>query len=1010
MIGRAIVISLLIAAAIATPQDPIEFGLTEVRRELHARGLEKLARGIRVSLTKLGKKESFRLAASPDGTVIEAPDPTGAMYGALELAERVHIFGKGAFEMPATAESPYLNDRGLNLFLTLPWDYANSRTDLDPVALTDPNRWWFHNENYWQALLDEMARDRLNWLDIHGTWDIDVTDAPNLYAYFIQSTNYPQVGPSAAIKATNLAQLNHVIDLAHARGIRVSLIGYQTYLKTPHNPNPPYQETEAVAYDYTREVVEKMIRQAPGLDAIGFRVGESGRTASFFNCYLEGIQNSGRNIPLITRSWITSKDQILPIARQSSDFTVEIKYNGEHWGAPYITTGGRVANWYSYAYEDYLNDSGTGTWAHTWPGNPTSEGGTWPEQPFKIVWQVRTNGTHRIFPFYSPDWVRRTVKTMKIGTASGFTVEPLNAYYPASPAYYLRNPSDAYTSWVADRDHMYAMLWGRLGYDPNTDESVFQQRLQDQFGAAAAPLATAWKAGTEIVARAFTGHSRGPDHRNQAPELEYGGDREEFVLNEPYDTLSYLSPGHFAALQALGAMDGRDPSMASRLRSLSQTAELSVVQAEALAPGAPQPLRLKELLTSIKMQSHVGRYFAGRFDDGFLWAMWMGSYNVPMEATAPLREAQSAWSLLSGSPESQYYKPFTEKLRMLSSAYHWSNQLSLVIGLASGNSDEWRPFAVPTHRDPPSTAVLSWREEAGSVVCTIPAAGISEAWLLEKPLPSTTYFHRRTMSLSPNGEFTLSFPRRNWGHVIAAEVAFREMTPGGGHVRAARIPSPEAGVPYLMVPSRRAPTPIVYNPLGAIWFLNPSNITPARHGLLLIGTGAQGFFSYAGLSDQRKILDPVNRGMRLIIMEQDFSRYRLDFLPAPPQWQSVSLNTFDPGGALGLPAVEAPGIIQQRFLPTAGWQVYGNGGIARYAYGAGEIWVVSARLVQKLYFPSAALAIATLVRANGNALPVVYVDGGEDYPSMGSSFLPDLMNALDVPFRSLNEVVADPNY
>ena len=85
--------------------------------------------------------------------------------------------------------------------------------------------------------------------------------------------------------------------MAHARGVRVSLMAYEARFHTPHAP-APYPENEADLYAYTREVVEKMIRQAPGLDAIGFRIGESGHGESFFNCYLEAVKASGRDIPL----------------------------------------------------------------------------------------------------------------------------------------------------------------------------------------------------------------------------------------------------------------------------------------------------------------------------------------------------------------------------------------------------------------------------------------------------------------------------------------------------------------------------------------------------------------------------------------------------------------------------------------------------------------------------------------------------------------------------------------
>ena len=118
------------------------------------------------------------------------------------------------------------------------------------------------------------------------------------------------------------------------------------------------------------------------------------------------MNKSGRKIPLITRSWVTRKQKVLPLARAFDDFTVEIKYNGEQWGRHIKSPGGRMANWGSYSFEDYLSDSGNVPAAKMWPGNTASDGSKWPDEPYKIVWQVRANGTLRIFPFYERELVR----------------------------------------------------------------------------------------------------------------------------------------------------------------------------------------------------------------------------------------------------------------------------------------------------------------------------------------------------------------------------------------------------------------------------------------------------------------------------------------------------------------------------------------------------------------------------------------------------------------------------
>ena len=326
--------------ATTTRGGPVDFGKRELDKALEKVGLTSRADDIKVQVAPTGLPESYRIELDGQRAVIEGGDAAGAMYGQFEMAERIRLKGGQAWEKGVVTGTPFLKDRGLNVFLTLPWDYEANKTDYTPEALNDPNKWWFQNDGYWSMLFDSMARHRLNWLDIHGTWDVSVTDAPNLYAYFIQSDKYPEVGVVPAIKARNLQQLNKVIGMAHERGIRLSLMAYEARLRIPQKPEVPYPDTEEVAYEYTREVVEKMIRLAPALDAIGYRIGESGKGESFFRCYQEAVKASGKDIPLLTRTWLARKAQVLPLARNADNYSTQIKYNGEQWGPPYFVAGG----------------------------------------------------------------------------------------------------------------------------------------------------------------------------------------------------------------------------------------------------------------------------------------------------------------------------------------------------------------------------------------------------------------------------------------------------------------------------------------------------------------------------------------------------------------------------------------------------------------------------------------------------------------------------------------------
>lgn len=986
-----------IAAIVADdPSGPLDLARREIGR------LDGAAREARIDIVPDRRRESFRIDVTGDKPRIVASDEIGAMYGAFEYAEQVRRRGR-AFD---TRKEPFLAERGLNLFLTLPWNLQQNDTDYDVSALTDPVRWWFHHDGYWRSLFDLMARARLNWLDIHGTWDISVTDAPNLYAYFVTSPSFPQVGVPAAVKEANLRRLNRVIDLAHAHGIRVSLMAYQAGFKIPHNPSPPYEASEANIYRYTREVVEQMIRRAPGLDAIGFRIGESGKGEAFFNCYLEAVARSGRPIPLITRSWITRRQKVLPLAAKSKDFTVQIKYNGEQWAAPYPIAGGRMADWHSYSFEDYLSDAGIRRPAKLWPGHREETGEVWPSNPYKIVWQVRSNGTHRIFPFYNPDWVRRSIRSMKIGTTSGYTVEGLDAYYPKDPLYYLADSANKSVRWIHERDRLYWITWGRLGYDPTTPNEVFDEQLTRDFGPQGASLAGLWKLASLVVPHALLARAIGSDHRDHAPELETGGDIDAFLQGEPLDPFVFRPIREDVAYRALGLADGRMSLMEvqSRLRQWASRIDEGLAKIDVSTVPEASRLEFREITTALRMLRNLAIYYASRFRTAAALAeseRLSGTRRLGDLGRSDVDSALDAWRALAGEP---LYRPFTERLRMRTNTFRWQDHLQ-------GLSEEAaRLKALPSAPDPvlPAMAksvveseLLQWKADGATIEAWVPEEGIEAAWLLHKPLPSSTFFHRVRMHRDRREDrWVARIPRERWGHCLAFELKIE------GEVL--RFPWQAEETPYRIVPSQPGPTPPIYSTEEAMTYLDPASLDPEKHGTILLAPRAWKFFRYFDKSTKRKLLEPVERGMTLVVMQQDYvtGRYPLDWLPPIQVRNHPEPGVFDPGDALGLSRIELPGILAQSFVASAGWEVLGNGGVARRRHGKGQIWLVQARLIQNMTHPVAARALRTVLEANGRNRPVVLVDAGTEGAAFTTALFPDLLNALGIPFLTLGEVIA----
>ena len=86
------------------------------------------------------RAESYVVSVVADTTWIVGREAVGAMYGALELAERVRLHGGGAVPPAATLRgAPAVPIRAANLFWTLP-DPDQPETD-----------WWFHDEGFCEA-------------------------------------------------------------------------------------------------------------------------------------------------------------------------------------------------------------------------------------------------------------------------------------------------------------------------------------------------------------------------------------------------------------------------------------------------------------------------------------------------------------------------------------------------------------------------------------------------------------------------------------------------------------------------------------------------------------------------------------------------------------------------------------------------------------------------------------------------------------------------------------------
>jgi hypothetical protein len=745
------------------------------------------------------------LAHAPNALAVIGRDEVGAMYGAFELAERIRLDGAAALLALPVLGRPEVPIRAANPFIVLP-------------ATGDAEAWYFLDPSYWQAYLDLLAHARMNFLDLHAMYDLDNTSFPNALLYFATSPSFPAVGAPAADRARNLAMLNVILGMAAVRGIQVGLMSYRSDLSLVGSGKEMLagQLPDADLATYTREAARDLASEAPLLSRLGFRIGESGHDAAWYaETFARGVHDAGGEVRVYTRTWgangtgdhRSGKPNILSLihspAVAGTEVMIEAKYNGEHYGAPYVIAGGKMDHdWSNYSYEDYLE----------------------PPQPYRFVFQIRSGGTHRIFREASYARIQRTVGTVQLGGAAGFSLEPPHAYFSQRDDYHA-DPADRFSPWTFRRDELEYLLFGRLAYDPSTPERVFRAALDTRVGTDG--LWDPVQAASEIVPWIQTAHTCGPDSRDFAPELEFGSDVANWARPRAvqpkaggechggaFDTFAVADPDQAAADLLAGRGTTRLSPIA--VAALVLDAAARARRAKALAIDASNA-EARDVVRECVALADLGDYFGHKLRAAALLGVYAGSRREDYLALArdEAAAADAGWAALAA--DTSYIAPFDDNLRMTPLGirhFHWRALLPKLaedpasidaLAVMVRGSTAAVPANLPAPADwlaaprgaGPGLALLTVSSTGASrrAVATLGAAPPAGATvtLWSKPMSGLTDWAATAMSPVPGSPLSFEAPALPGDAIFAVEVA-------AGPGAAWRYPDVLAATPYLLAP------------------------------------------------------------------------------------------------------------------------------------------------------------------------------------------------------------------
>lgn len=404
------------------------------------------AKTAKIDDSQLTKKEGFQICTQKNIIYIEGTDATGALYGTMELVDRIKTSGEIPSEINVE-DSPEMVLRGSCIGVQKPV-YLPGR-DVYEYPYTPESFPWFYDKKLWTKYLDMMVDNRMNSLYL---WN------GHPFASLVKLKDYPfALEVSEEDFKKNEEIYNYLTVEANKRGIWVIQMFYNIIVSKPfaEHYNIKTQDrsrpiTPEIA-DYTKKSITAFIEKYPNvglLVCLGEAINTIDDDVEWFNkTIIPGVQQGMKNLkitnepPIIVRAHDTDAplvmEKALPLYKNL--YTMH-KYNGES-----LTT--------------------------------YTPRGPWGEIHKKLssLNSVHISNVHILanlepFRYGSPDFIQKTVQAMH--TAHG-----ANALHLYPQASYWDWPYTADKTKTGerllemDRDWIWYKAWARYAWDSKRDRN-----------------------------------------------------------------------------------------------------------------------------------------------------------------------------------------------------------------------------------------------------------------------------------------------------------------------------------------------------------------------------------------------------------------------------------------------------------------------------------------------------------------------------------------------------------
>ncbi|MEM6654935.1 MAG: hypothetical protein AAF596_03955 [Planctomycetota bacterium] len=395
--------------------------------------------------------------------VVSAIDDRGAMYGLLEVGEQLARFGRLDRVEPGV-HNPRLAFRAIKF--NLPWSsyrrfpalQANLRACRD-LAM-------------WRALLDMMAENRFNALTL---WNI------HPWPYLVRSESFPEACPfSDQELAEWRAFWKQLFRMAKDRGVDTYLLNWNVFVSESFHEHYGHGNVDTAAHyiegvdspeirRYNRECVTQVINEYPNLTGLGVTLGEgmegwsSERQVDWVqDVFFRGVHAADRPIKFIYRAALKGDHTINRRAIDDSGIgsvdeplIVELKFNWSH----------------GHSTPTLVKAHGGGTGEEYWTDPPPSR--------HKMAWMIRNEDFFRL-RWGDPGFIRSHIKANSRSFVAGYFIGS-ECYIPADDIFHRPDHDHIDWAWAFERQWLFYLQWGRLLYDPDTPDAVFEHAYDQRF-------------------------------------------------------------------------------------------------------------------------------------------------------------------------------------------------------------------------------------------------------------------------------------------------------------------------------------------------------------------------------------------------------------------------------------------------------------------------------------------------------------------------------------------------